>query len=205
MSGKVYKNEFTKSDGRKWIQYSRTPFPDSFEIIDEGNIRPQTWLPPTYRFNKMRGEYVAISASRNERPFLPPKEFCPLCSLDQFEKDENGNAIKTDATITKKTYEWAVFENLYPGVSNKNETGHAEVVLYSSEHESSLAACSVDHIQGLIEVWKDRSKEIGAMKHIKQVFIFENKGEEVGVTLHHPHGQIYAFNHVPPYLSLIHI
>ena len=86
MSGKVYKNEFTKSDGRKWIQYSRAPFPDSFEIIDEGNIRPQTWLPPTYRFNKMRGEYVAISASRNERPFLPPKEFCPLCSLDQFEK-----------------------------------------------------------------------------------------------------------------------
>lgn len=201
MPDKIYKKVFTKSDGRQWIQYSKDPFDDSFKVIDEGHVRPSTWEAPTYRYNKMRGEYVAISASRNARPFLPPKEFCPLCPMENYEKDQNGNIIKTDTPITNRVYEWAVFENMFPGVAAQNGTGHAEVVLYSPDHNGTLAQCSEDHIEGLIKVWQDRSNSIGEMDHIKHVFIFENKGEEVGVTLHHPHGQIYAFDHLPPFIE----
>jgi UDPglucose--hexose-1-phosphate uridylyltransferase len=201
MGEKVYKKTYTKSDGRNWIQYSRSPFDESFKVIDEGHVRPSTWQAPTYRFNKMRNEYVAISSSRNDRPFLPPKEFCPLCPMDSFDKDENGNIVKTDTPITNQVFEWAVFENMFPGVASPNKTGHAEVVLYSPEHSGALSRCSVEHIEGLIQVWQDRSQEIGKMDHVKHVFIFENKGEEVGVTLHHPHGQIYAFDHLPPFIK----
>ena len=56
----------------------------------------------------------------------------------------------------------------------------------------------VGRIRNLIRVWQDRYEELGAQSHIKYVFIFENKGEAVGVTLHHPHGQIYAFPYIPP-------
>lgn len=201
MAQEIHKFTFTKSDGRNWIQFSSTPFEETFKVLDEGIVRPENWKAPVYRYNKMRNEQVAISSSRNDRPFLPPKEFCPLCPMEKFEKDENGNTIKTDTPITNKVYEWAVFENMFPGVSKKNKTGHAEVVLYSPEHNGALSQCSHSHIEGLIKVWQDRSKEIGQMEHIKQVFIFENKGEEVGVTLHHPHGQIYAFDHVPPFIE----
>lgn len=201
MVQKIYKNIFTKSDGRRWIQFSRTAFDENFTVLDQGHVRPTDWEAPKLRYNRMRDEYVAISASRNNRPFLPPKEFCPLCPVSSYESDLNGNKVKTDTPITNKEYEWAVFENMFPGLSEINESGHAEVVLYAPEHDGSLARSSEQHIEGLIQVWQDRSKEIGAMNHVKQVFIFENKGEEVGVTLHHPHGQIYGFNHIPPFIK----
>ncbi|MCX6130127.1 MAG: galactose-1-phosphate uridylyltransferase, partial [Proteobacteria bacterium] len=87
------------------------------------------------------------------------------------------------------------------GLSAEGNTGHCEVILYSPEHNKSLGACSLLQIEGIIQVWQDRSRVVGAMPEIQQVFIFENKGAEVGVTLHHPHGQLYAFHHKPPVLA----
>lgn len=197
---KIYKYIFKKSDGREWIQYSKSPFKDSFKIQDEGLTRPKDWKAPTLRFNRMRGEWVAISPSRNSRPFLPPKEYCPLCPVDRFSKDPEGNIIQTDVPISNQTYEWAVFENIFPGVAAAQKTGFAEVILYSANHNATLAGSSTEHIHGLIEVWQDRSRSVGSKPEIEQVFIFENKGAEVGVTLHHPHGQLYAFNHIPPFI-----
>jgi len=198
---KIYKYIFKKSDGREWIQYADQPFTDEFLVKDEGLIRPSDWTPPTMRYNKMRDEWVAISPSRNSRPFLPPKEYCPLCPVTEFGKDSAGQLIKTDVPITNQTYQWAAFENMFPGVAEDNETGYSEVILYSNEHNKTLASCSEDHIEGLIRVWQDRSAAIGSKQNIECVFIFENKGAEVGVTLHHPHGQIYAFGHVPPFIA----
>ncbi len=194
------KFEFVKSDGRKWIQYHRTAAPRP-ELREEGLVRPADWQAPEIRYNAMRDEFLAISASRNNRPFLPPAEYCPLCPVDQFAKDPQGIACLTDAPIMSRTYEWAVFENMFPGLSAQGETGHCEVILYSPDHKQTLGGCSLEHIEGLIEVWQDRSREVGAMPHVKQVFIFENKGTEVGVTLHHPHGQLYAFHHQPPFIA----
>jgi len=80
-------------------------------------------------------------------------------------------------------------------------TGRCEVILYSPHHDLSLADCDLDHIEGIINVWQDRSQELGQHPDIAQVFEFENKGEEIGVTLHHPHGQLYAFHHIPTFLQ----
>ncbi len=197
----LFKYVFKKSDGREWIQYSLRPFPEDFKIKEEGLVRPADWSPPTLRLNRMRGEWVAISPSRNARPFLPPKEYCPLCPVSTFGIDPNGVEIKTDVPISSAPYEWAVFENMFPGVAMGEKTGFAEVILYSPEHQDTLAGSSLTQIEGLIHIWRDRSQTVGAMPGIEQVFIFENKGKEVGVTLHHPHGQLYALNHIPPFIA----
>lgn len=197
---KIHKFTRRKSDGRNWIQYSRKPFPSNFQITDEGIVRPSDWQAPTTRFNRMRGEWVAISASRQTRPFLPPADYCPLCIVKKGALDSDGNPLKSEIPITNsdEAYEWAVFENLFPGLAQAGErTGHCEVILYSSDHNSSFASLSIEQVQGLMRVWRDRSEEVGRMPSIQQVFIFENRGVEVGVTLHHPHGQLYAFHHVP--------
>jgi UDPglucose--hexose-1-phosphate uridylyltransferase len=192
------KHVFKKSDARTFIQYHR----DSIKpvMLDEGIIRPADWQAPELRYNAMRGEWVAVSASRNNRPFLPPKEYCPLCPVNAYLLDAQGVTCKTDVPIMSRPYDWAVFENMFPGLSPEGKTGYCEVILYSPDHRQTLAGCTLEHMEGLIHVWRDRSASIGALEHVKQVFIFENKGTEVGVTLHHPHGQLYAFNHVPPFL-----
>jgi UDPglucose--hexose-1-phosphate uridylyltransferase len=73
-----------------------------------------------------------------------------------------------------------------------------EVVLYSDDHEATLAGMSEGRIRNLVEVWADRYRELGDREEVAYVFIFENKGEAIGVTLHHPHGQIYGYPFVPP-------
>ncbi len=74
-----------------------------------------------------------------------------------------------------------------------------EVVVYTPEHELTLAQLQPDRVRLLIDVWAERYAELGARPEVAYVYIFENKGEEVGVTLHHPHGQIYALPFVPPF------
>jgi len=74
-------------------------------------------------------------------------------------------------------------------------------VCYTPVHDSSLGAQSIDHIRDLIEVWRDRTHELGRLPNVKYVYVFENRGEEIGVTLSHPHGQIYAYPFVPPVLE----
>src|SRR3989449_8448595 len=79
--------------------------------------------------------------------------------------------------------------------------GVCEVVVYSPRHEDALASMPLERIQHLARVWKDRYLELGARDFVRYVFIFENRGEAVGVTLHHPHGQIYAFPFIPPLIE----
>ena len=74
-----------------------------------------------------------------------------------------------------------------------------EVIVYTPEHELTLAQLPPDRVKLLIDVWADRYVELGSRQEVTYVYIFENKGEEVGVTLHHPHGQIYALPFVPPF------
>ena len=79
--------------------------------------------------------------------------------------------------------------------------GVCEVVVYSAEHNSTLAGESLDQIDQLIRVWTDRYIDLGALPFVNYVFIFENKGEAIGVTLHHPHGQIYGYPMIPPIIA----
>jgi UDPglucose--hexose-1-phosphate uridylyltransferase len=134
---------------------------------------------------------------------MPPKDYCPLCPTE-----EGGfpTEMPTD-------YDMAVFENKFPSLQQqppvpdiagtefypvRSAEGICEVVLYSSEHETTLAQMPSSKYLKLVKVWKDRYIELGQRPEVEYVFIFENKGVEVGVTLHHPHGQIYAYPFVPP-------
>jgi len=101
-----------------------------------------------------------------------------------------------ETEIPEPDYYIAVFENKFPSFTH--DQGRCEVVCYTSKHDSSLGEQSVTHIRNLIEVWQERYTELSALPEVKYVFIFENRGEEIGVTLSHPHGQIYAYPFVPP-------
>jgi UDPglucose--hexose-1-phosphate uridylyltransferase len=156
------------------------------------------------RWNPLLGEWVATATHRQDRTFLPPDNFCPLCPTQ-----EGGFPTEVPET----DYDIAVFENRFPSLMPVPEDpavvgsdlypvrpaqGVCEVVLYSRNHTSSLAQEPVEQIYELVRVWTDRFRELGELEFVKYVFIFENKGEAIGVTLHHPHGQIYAYPFIPP-------
>ena len=156
------------------------------------------------RYNPLLGEWVATATKRQDRTFLPPPDFCPLCPTKK-------GGFPTE--VPAQTYDIVAFENRFPSLKREPETpaiaatdlypvkpsrGVCEVVLYSPNHTTSLAREPVGQIHKLIKVWRHRYAELGALEYVRYVFIFENKGEAVGVTLSHPHGQIYAYPFIPP-------
>lgn len=159
------------------------------------------------RWNPLLGEWVATATHRQQRTFLPPADFCPLCPTKE-------GGFPTE--VPESAYDIAVFENRFPSLRTHPEPpaieatelypvrpseGVCEVVLYSPRHTSTLAAEPVEQIDKLIRVWTDRFRALSEHEFVKYVFIFENKGEAIGVTLHHPHGQIYAYPFVPPRIA----
>lgn len=156
------------------------------------------------RWNPLLGEWVATATQRQDRTFLPPDDYCPLCPT-------KPGGFPTE--VPEETYDIVVFENRFPSLKSapnapiiegsdlypvRPSQGVCEVVLYSPNHSTSLAQEPVEQIHKLIAVWSDRFRELGTLDFVKYVFIFENKGEAIGVTLHHPHGQIYAYPFIPP-------
>ncbi|MGB9857834.1 MAG: galactose-1-phosphate uridylyltransferase [Dictyoglomaceae bacterium] len=153
------------------------------------------------RWHPFLKEWVIVAGKVQERPVLPPKEKCPLCY--------GGVEIP-------KPYDLAVFENRYPSLTKETDDiipfedeiyklrggqGVCEVVLYTMDHDSSLSRMPLTQIEKLILVWEDRFKDLSSLDFIKYVLIFENRGEIIGVSLHHPHGQIYAFPFIPPIIE----
>jgi UDPglucose--hexose-1-phosphate uridylyltransferase len=159
------------------------------------------------RWHPLLREWVITATERQERTFLPPKDYCPLCPT------RPGGAPTELATAD---FHVAVFENRFPALQPDPPPpaidgtdrfpvaparGVCEVIVYTPQHEGTLAERSVDQIEELVYVWQDRTRELGAHDFVDYVYIFENKGTAIGVTLTHPHGQIYAFPFVPPRLE----
>jgi UDPglucose--hexose-1-phosphate uridylyltransferase len=143
------------------------------------------------RFNDLRGEQVDYAIHRQERTFLPSREHCPL------DPTRPGGP---ETEIPFPSFEIAVFDNRFPAFEAPH--GAAEVVVYTASHEGSFATLTPQRAEDLMWVWRNRYVELGARKDIDYVFIFENRGVEVGVTLHHPHGQIYGYPFIPPVPAL---
>lgn len=159
------------------------------------------------RYNPLLGEWLATATHRQDRTFLPPADFCPLCPT-------KPGSFPTE--VPEAVYDIVAFENRFPSLKRDPDVpaiesdgiykvepsiGVCEVVLYSPDHNTSLAAEPVEQIHKLVRVWRHRFEELERHGFVKYVFIFENKGEAVGVTLHHPHGQIYAYPFVPPVVA----
>jgi UDPglucose--hexose-1-phosphate uridylyltransferase len=159
------------------------------------------------RWNPMLGEWIATATHRQDRTFLPPADYCPLCPT-------KPGGVETE--IPEAEFDIVVFENRFPSLRPEPPepaiegsdiypvrpgAGVCEVVVYTSDHSATLADVSVERIHHLIRVWTDRFAALGALDCVDYVFIFENKGEAIGVTLHHPHGQIYGYSFIPPKIA----
>jgi UDPglucose--hexose-1-phosphate uridylyltransferase len=151
------------------------------------------------RLDALTGDWVAVSPSRNTRPLTHAATRSPACPLCP-----GGPEVPFD-------YDAAVFENRFPSLVGSppevpdgpahllaRSTGRCEVVLYTSQHTGSVATLTPAQVARVFAIWRDRSAELFADPAIAAVLVFENRGEEVGATLSHPHGQIYAFDRLPP-------
>ncbi len=159
------------------------------------------------RWNPLLGEWTVTATHRQDRTFFPPPGYCPLCPTAP-------GGFPTE--VPEPTYDIVVFENKFPSLHLNPPApaveaselypvrpahGVCEVVVYTPEHNSSLAQQPVSQIYKLMKVWQDRFNDLNNHDFVEYVFIFENKGEAVGVTLPHPHGQIYAYPFVPPRIA----
>jgi UDPglucose--hexose-1-phosphate uridylyltransferase len=195
----MYKEVLTKPDGRLLVLYARDPLPGGLSAPSPSTTphAPNAHL----RWHPLRGEWVAYASHRQHRTFLPPPEYNPLApSRDPAHPTE----------VPDGRWDIAVFENLFPtltaaahdppdlAVPTAPGRGTCEVVVFTQDATASLGTLPLWHIALLIDVWADRYEELASRADVQYVFPFENRGTEVGVTLHHPHGQIYAYPFVPP-------
>ena len=143
------------------------------------------------RFNELRGEEVAYAIHRQDRTFLPDREHCPL------DPTKPGGP---QTEIPLESFQIVVFDNRFPAFAAP--VGAAEVVVYTDDHFGSFGALAPERAEALMWVWRHRYEELGARPDVQYVYIFENRGVEIGVTLHHPHGQIYGYPFLPPVPAL---
>ena len=160
------------------------------------------------RLDSLTGEWISVAAARHNRAFLPPANQCPLCPTTESNKSELPDTFDVAVFENKSPSfgpsllevddpNYAVIENLELG-STRDSIGRCEVVVFSPEHLGSLGQMPVARVRTVIDAWTDRTAELKALPGVRQVFPFENRGQEIGVTLHHPHGQIYSYPYVTP-------
>jgi UDPglucose--hexose-1-phosphate uridylyltransferase len=195
----VHAVDLRKPDGRSLTLYSRAPLPDDL-AAPSPSAAPLAGAPHL-RWHPLRGEWVTYAAHRQDRTFLPPAEYNPLGVT-------TNPAYPTE--VPAGDWEVAVFDNRFPSlvpdappapelfVPTAPARGKCEVVVFTQDPSRSLGALPLDRIGLVLEVWADRTRRLAALPGIRYVLPFENRGAEVGVTLHHPHGQIYAYPVVPP-------
>ncbi|WP_456284243.1 galactose-1-phosphate uridylyltransferase [Microbacterium sp. JZ101] len=218
----VVKRVARLADGRELIYYDDpgTTLPEE-RRIDERELgpRPET---ATMRRDVLTGDWISVAAARQNRAFLPPAELDPLAPQ-----------TPTNPSEVPSLYDVAVFENKSPSFGpaldvatgdapaavdpplglddldapglgrSRTSVGRCEVVCFSPEREGSFGTQTETRARTVIEAWADRTAALSALPGIRQVFPFENRGEQIGVTLHHPHGQIYAYPYITPRTKLL--
>ncbi len=182
----IWKATSRLSDGREIVYFDESPDTGRADFEDTRGLAIPTWQPPEIRWDPLLGENVVIAAQRQDRTFLPPADECPL--------DPSRPGRVTE--IPAPDYDVVVFENRFPSLRSPH--GRCEVMCFTSDHEASFASLTSSRVRTVMEAWIDRTVTLGSMPEVAQVYCFENRGEEIGVTLHHPHGQIYAFPFVTP-------
>jgi UDPglucose--hexose-1-phosphate uridylyltransferase len=157
------------------------------------------------RLDPLVNEWVAMAAHRQGRVFLPPKELCPLCpstgeNLTEVPEDDFEVVVfdNKSPSLRPPVGDWALPDMAGPDTDTGSAAGKCEVICFTADHGQSFKDLSTERIRVLLEAWIDRTRELSQEKFIQHITPFENRGEEVGVTLAHPHGQIYAYSYVPP-------
>ncbi|WP_417563424.1 galactose-1-phosphate uridylyltransferase [Microbacterium sp.] len=213
----VVKRAGRLADGRELIYFDdpgTTLGPDRAIDARALDPRPET---ATMRQDVLTGDWISVAAARQNRAFLPPAELDPLAP----QSPSNPSEIPA-------RYDVAVFENRSPSFGpalaaaasaapagenpptglddlqrlslgrERTAIGRCEVVCFSPETTGSFGTQTETRARTVIEAWADRTAALSALPGIEQVFPFENRGEAIGVTLGHPHGQIYAYPYITP-------
>jgi UDPglucose--hexose-1-phosphate uridylyltransferase len=160
------------------------------------------------RHDPLAGEWIAVAAHRHTRAFMPPSHQCPLCPSteqnlseipDNFDVVvfENKNPAFGALASTDKIPDLAISADFSLG-EMRPAVGRCEVVVFSPIHEGSLAQMPVSRVHTVLQALAERTDALYSLPGVKQVFPFENRGQEIGVTLHHPHGQIYSYPYITP-------
>jgi UDPglucose--hexose-1-phosphate uridylyltransferase len=194
------------ADGRELIYFDdadSTLAPGRAADVRKLDPRPDT---PLMRQDPLTGDWISIAKARQNRVFLPPTDQDPLAPSSAANPSE-----------VPDNYDVVVFENrspsfgpgMSPGYSEDDlvqigigrslpAIGRCEVVCFSPESLGSFAGLTESRARTVIEAWADRTAALSALPGVREVFPFENRGEAIGVTLHHPHGQIYSYPYITP-------
>ncbi|MFL6130626.1 MAG: galactose-1-phosphate uridylyltransferase [Mycobacteriales bacterium] len=201
------RTEVRLADGRALYYFDAHPGTDRTAAKDTRDL-PETTTASEIRWDPLLDQWVIIASHRQGRTFLPPADECPL--------DASRDGRRTE--IPADDYEVVVFENRFPSLdtravlgpdpddlddadplfTRRPGVGRCEVVCFTSDHSASFSSLSPQRVRTVIDAWVDRTEALNALPDVQQVFVFENRGEEIGVTLSHPHGQIYGYPFVPP-------
>ena len=196
----------TLADGRELIYFDDSePYRSGAkrrDVADERALGVRT-ASGTMRLDALTGDWVSIAGHRQNRTFLPPADECPLCPTGRG---------TVPSEIPADDYDVVVFENRFPAFGAESTapgssvnpllaqapaTGRCEVVCFTSDHDASFSSLTPARARTVVDAWADRTRELSALGAVEHVFCFENRGKEIGVTLHHPHGQIYAYPFLP--------
>lgn len=194
------------ADGRELIYFDDAGSPERQRRADARVLDPRP-ATPAMRFDALSAEWVTIATARQGRVHLPPAEFDPLAP----QSPGNPSEVPDD-------YDVAVFENRSPSFgpgtaveqpldardgsriaigAARPAVGRCEVVCFSPDHAGSFGTQSTLRARTVVEAWAERTRALSAVPGVAHVFPFENRGVEIGVTLHHPHGQIYGYPTAP--------
>nr|WP_183785418.1 MULTISPECIES: galactose-1-phosphate uridylyltransferase [Prauserella salsuginis group] len=193
------------ADGREIVYFDDTPDVPERTAVDSRDL-PEVTAASEIRRDPLTDEWVAMAAHRQTRTYKPPADLCPLCP----------SSPGTPSEVPESDYDVVVFENRFPsfsqGVDDPGEgtvdgagivpsapgRGRCEVVCFTSDHTGSFGRLAPERVRTVVDVWADRTAALSELDGVRQVFPFENRGEEIGVTLSHPHGQIYGYPFVTP-------
>jgi UDPglucose--hexose-1-phosphate uridylyltransferase len=189
------------ADGREIIYFDDTPDAPPRTVDDTRALEPRA-AAGHLRFDALVGDWVAVAGHRMNRTLLPPREACPLCPSGR-------GPLPTE--VPDRDYDVVVIENRFPSYApvalddspgaapfeHRPALGRTEVVCFTSDHDASFATLPPQRARTVIDAWADRTMHLGEIPEVEHVFCFENRGPEIGVTLHHPHGQVYAYPYLP--------
>lgn len=200
----MHRLQLVKPDGRCLTLYANHPLSSNTQATSP--FAEPLNASPHLRWHPLRGEWVTYAAYRQDRTFLPPPQYDPLAvTTDQEQPTE----------LPGGQWDIAVFDNRFPSLMQDAQTlpelivptapasGKCEVVVFGRD-QTPLGSQPIAHIKLLLEVLADRTRVLAQQPEVKYVLPFENRGAEVGVTLHHPHGQIYAYPVIPPVPARMH-
>ncbi|MBN9643283.1 galactose-1-phosphate uridylyltransferase [Corynebacterium mendelii] len=201
----------TLADGRDLIYFDDTdPYlsGESTRELSDPRDLPEASTLSEMRRDPLTGDWTVMAAHRMNRTFMPPANENPLAPSKEGQ-------LPTE--VPADDYNVVVFENRFPSFSlhmdvpddydttvdgeeifvRQPAKARCEVVCFDPDVNHSFRDLSVKRARTVIEVWANRTKELSAIDGIRQVFPFENRGAEIGVTLQHPHGQIYTYPYLP--------